>query len=135
MPKSLVALVVLILALTSASCTALPEYTVRVEADPDVLWWGYLSVGRDLGRGEQLGTQRIDGLDISNTSFWELTLEHDHTASVPPATGRITTISLRVFKTGGEGCVRISITRDGEVVAQAETFETGGAAYCEFEGD
>jgi len=111
----------------------LPEYAVTVQADPDVTWWGYLTVYRDLGQGESRTTTRIPGaLESSTLDFWELALEHADTGTSVQG-GRITKITLQVFKTDGEGFLRAMITRDGEVVAEDETDVAGAAAYCEFD--
>lgn len=131
--------VVVALALTLAlvgilsGCISLPEYTVSVEADPGVRWWGWLSVSRYVGDGERRSGTRIppDESQGSALGSWELTLRHEYGDGFGEG-GRIVGVSLQVFKAGGEGSVRVWISRDGEVVAEGETSETGAAAHCEF---
>ncbi|HCW51093.1 MAG TPA: hypothetical protein DGR79_03355 [Clostridiales bacterium] len=132
----IIAAVALTSAWAAAGCIRLPEYVVRVEADPDVTWWGFLRVTRNIGAGRQSRGTRIpqDTLE-SDLDSWEITLEHEtHNPRVGVGTrvhGRITAVSVRIYKTGAEGSVRVEIVRVGEVVAQAETARTGASAHCE----
>ncbi|HCJ10030.1 MAG TPA: hypothetical protein DHW14_02545 [Clostridiales bacterium] len=133
----LAVLIIAVVALTwtGAGCVHLPEYVVRVEADPDVTWWGFLQVTRDIGAGRaSRGTRIPQGTLESDLDSWETTLEHETYNPRVGGTrvhGRITAVSVRVYKTGGDGSVRVEIIRDGEVVARAETARTGASAHCE----
>ncbi len=119
------------LTLATAGCIHLPEYVVSVQADPDVTWWGYLKITRSLGGGGEGGRttrvpQEYPEWDLDS---WETTLEHKEEDGLY---GRITAVAIVAYKTGGEGFIRVMITRDGEVVAQGETSDTGAGASCEF---
>lgn len=119
---------------TCIGCDGLPEYSVSVQADPGVAWWGWVYVTRDLGNGEGSDGTRIPTSESSGSvvDLWEQTLEHEREGD--PSGGRIVGVSLQVFKTGGDGSVRVKVFRDGEVVAEGETSQTGAAAYCEYGG-
>lgn len=118
------------LALVIGSCTGLPEYAVSVQADPDVTWSGWLSVERNIGPGEARHGNRVPvGAEESSLDSWGLSLKHETEDGSP---GRITAVSLKALKIAGDGSVRVTITRNGEVVAQGETDKIGAAAFCEW---
>ena len=119
-------------------CARLPEYVVSVQADPGVTWWGILTVARRVNQTEARDRERIPPgtIEASALESWEITLEHEvegfSTNLGEVRGGRIAEITLQVFNIGGDGFVRLKITRDGKVVAEGETNVTGAAAYCEF---
>jgi len=132
-PLVMILIAAVLLTLTGTGCSRLPEYVVSVQADPDVTWWAYLKVTRSLGGGGTHGeTTRVpQEYDEWDVDFWETTLEHEEEGQY----GRITAVAIVAYKTGGEGSVRVVIIRDGEVVAQGETSQTGAGASCEFAED
>lgn len=119
------------LTLATAGCIHLPEYVVSVQADPDVTWWAYLKTTHCLGGGGWGGqhTRVPQGPQEWDVDSWETTLEHKEEDGLY---GRITAVGIIAYKTGGEGSIRVMITRDGVVVAQGETSTTGAGASCEF---
>lgn len=130
-PLAATLIVAVALTLATAGCIHLPEYVVSVQADPDVTWWAYLKITRSLGGGGRggHGTRVPQGCQESDLDSWETTLEHKEEDGLY---GRITAAAIVAYKTGGEGSIRVMITRDGEVVAQGETSNTGAGASCEF---
>jgi hypothetical protein len=126
--------VTVLVTLTATGCARLPEYVVSVQADPGVTWWAHLEVKRSLGGANWEGdfTRIPLKYDEWDRDFWEVTLEHKTERGQH---ARIISVSIAARKTGGEGSIRVVIMRDGEVVAQAETSQTGARASCEYAED
>mgnify|MGYP000327284591 CR=1 FL=1 len=120
--------------LAATGCSRLPEYVVSVQADPGVTWWAHLEVKRSLGGGGWEGdfTRIPLKYDEWDRDSWEVTLKHKTERGQH---ARIISVSIAARKTGGEGSIRVVIMRDGEVVAQAETSQTGAKASCEYAED
>ncbi len=131
--KTAVSLGVLFIVATSLlafpGCVRLPEYSVSVQADPGVTWRADVTVHRRVkGSTGWFGSAVIQDTRERSLPAWSLSLQH---TDQDGREGRITKVAVDVLKISGEGIVRVTITRDGEVVAQDETSVIGAKAYCE----